>query len=203
MQAQVQCGNQPQDVPPDVQQRIQGDVEGKAQLFTKLLGDVNLKGKVDSSKNEVYQKYIDLDKAQIDHYMIWVACQNIMLDRQLTSPEKLKLWIEIYRELTAKPSGKGSEILSNDHGQIERFELDGGQTILLTLDRLTFTAIGTPFAANGNLIGVSVEGKVQPLSVGSNLTFPFSGGFCKVTLLSLIKERHGGDFLLKCDQSKA
>ncbi len=101
-QAQVQCGPQPENIPPDVQQRIQGDVEGKAQIFTKLLGDVNLKGKVNSSRNEVYQKFNDVDKSTIDRYMIWVSCQNIMLNSNLTTADKTKLWIDIYRELTQK-----------------------------------------------------------------------------------------------------
>ncbi|MET4279831.1 MULTISPECIES: hypothetical protein [unclassified Bradyrhizobium] len=102
-QAQVNCGPQPADVPPDVQLRIRGDVEGKAQVFTRLLGDVDLKGKVDSSRKEVHQKYRDLDKSVIDRYMIWVSCQNIMQDKELKPPEKNRLWIDIYRELI-KPS---------------------------------------------------------------------------------------------------
>jgi hypothetical protein len=96
--AQVQRGAQPV-VPADIQQRIQGDVEGKAQIFSKLLGDVNLKGKVETNTNEVYQKYHDLDKTQIQQYMIWVSCQNIFLDRQLPPADKTKLWIEIYQAL--------------------------------------------------------------------------------------------------------
>lgn len=111
LHAQVQCGTQP-NIPPDVQQRIQGDVEGKAQVFSKLLGDVNLKGKVDSSKNEVYQKYKDLDRAQIDQYMIWVSCQGIMSDQKLDTSEKVKLWLEIYRELTAKATQKSDAKLT-------------------------------------------------------------------------------------------
>ncbi len=103
-QAQVQCGTQPENIPPDVQQRIQGDVKGKAQIFAKLLGDVNLKGKVNSSRNEVYQKFNDVDKSTIDRYMIWVSCQNIMLNSNLSTADKTKLWIDIYRELTQKHS---------------------------------------------------------------------------------------------------
>jgi hypothetical protein len=103
-QAQVQCGSQPENIPPDVQQRIKGDVEGKAQIFTKLLGDLNLKGKVDASRNEVYQRFNDVDKSTIDRYMIWVSCQIIMLDRNLTTADKTKLWIDIYRELVQKHS---------------------------------------------------------------------------------------------------
>jgi hypothetical protein len=135
LHAQVQCGSQPK-IPGDVEDQIKGDVESKAQIFTKLLGDVNLKGTVESSKKEVYQKYKDLDKSQIDQYMIWVSCQNIMLDKQLSAADKSKLWIEIYRELTVKPSGKGESGLQRIEGrwnhnatrtniQITKNEIDG------------------------------------------------------------------------------
>lgn len=40
--AQVNCGEQPKDVPTETQQELKGDVEGKAQLFTKLLGNAEL-----------------------------------------------------------------------------------------------------------------------------------------------------------------
>src|ERR1700676_347805 len=76
----VNCGEQPKELPPDVQERIKGDVEGKAQLFTKLLGSAQLKGTVEASKTELQQKYRDVDKAQMDRYMSWVSCQSIMQD---------------------------------------------------------------------------------------------------------------------------
>ena len=96
---QVSCGDQPKDVPPDVQQIIKADADGRAQLFTKLLGDLDIKGKVEVSKNEMYQKYKNIDKSQIDRYMIWVSCQNIMLDRSLPVVEKNRLWLAVYLEL--------------------------------------------------------------------------------------------------------
>jgi hypothetical protein len=94
----VTCGTQP-DIPPDVSRSFSGDVEGKAQLFTKLLGDLDLKGKIDESKNEVYQKYKNVDKSKIDIYIAWVSCQNIMSDQNLTASQKAKLWIDVYREI--------------------------------------------------------------------------------------------------------
>ena len=108
--AQVNCGNQPSDVPPDIQQQFQGDVEGKAAVFTKLLGDVNLKGKVDSSRSEVYQKYKNLDKSVVDRYMIWVSCQAILQDKTLAPAEKVQLWIQIYRQLQTPSEEKKSRI---------------------------------------------------------------------------------------------
>jgi hypothetical protein len=107
--AQVDCGPNPKDVPPDVQQTLSGDVEGKAQLFTKLLGDANLKGTVATSRNEIYQKFNNIDKSQIDRYMIWVSCQTIMGDKTLDTPRKIQLWISIYKELNAKPQGSSDD----------------------------------------------------------------------------------------------
>ena len=95
----VDCGRQSTELPPDVQERIQGDVEGKAQLFTKLLGDAALKGTVEASKTELQQKYKDVDKAQMDRYMSWVSCQSIMQDKTLTTSDKNRLWVELYREI--------------------------------------------------------------------------------------------------------
>src|SRR5258706_5935173 len=100
--AQVLCGDQPKDVPLEVPEQLKGDVEGKAQLFTKLLGQAELKGTVDATKREVYQKHRDIDKSQIDRYMAWVSCQNIMSDRSLNAIEKNRLWIDVYRELRSE-----------------------------------------------------------------------------------------------------
>lgn len=64
----VNCGEQPK-IPPDVEESIKGDVQGKAQLFTKLLGNAELKGAVEASKKELQQKYKNVDKIRIDEYM--------------------------------------------------------------------------------------------------------------------------------------
>jgi hypothetical protein len=43
------CGEQPQNLPIEVQQQIKGDAEGKAKLAVRLLGDASLSGSVDAS----------------------------------------------------------------------------------------------------------------------------------------------------------
>ena len=43
------CGEQPQNLPIEVQQQIKGDAEGKAKLAVRLLGDASLSGSVESS----------------------------------------------------------------------------------------------------------------------------------------------------------
>lgn len=137
-QGQVNCGNQPTDVPPDIQQQFQGDVEGKATIFTKLLGDVNLKGKVDSSRSEVYQKYKNLDKSVVDQYMIWVSCQAILQDKSLAPAQKIQLWIEIYKQLQVPSEEKKSRIPNDLFSVVELGKT--GQTSISYLE----SVLGAP-----------------------------------------------------------
>jgi hypothetical protein len=116
--AQVSCGDPPRDIPIDVQREIKGDVEGKAQLFTKLLGDTQLTGKIQESKRDLYEKHQNVDKSQIDRYTIWVSCQNIMSDKKLSTSEKSQLFLEVYRQLTAFVPGAANEPPPTDYHMI-------------------------------------------------------------------------------------
>ncbi|MBY5484657.1 hypothetical protein HFO87_09250 [Rhizobium leguminosarum] len=140
--AQVSCGAQPVDVPPDVQQSFKGDVEGKAQLFTRLLGDVNLAGEVETSRDEIHQKYKNLDQSVIDRYMIWVSCQGIMQDQRLSPAEKTRLWIQVYQELS-RPSKTQSRLPATLFNRIEIGR--AGETSIDYLESI----LGTPKTKNG------------------------------------------------------
>src|SRR5207245_5562024 len=96
---QTNCGDLPKDIPKSTQEKLKGDVEGKAQLLTRLIGDAQLKGALETSKAELYQDHQDVDKFQIDRYFAWVACQNIMADPRLTSLQKNDNWMTVYRTL--------------------------------------------------------------------------------------------------------
>src|SRR5260370_37776756 len=60
--AQISCGELPKDLPVAVREQLKGDVEGKAQLLTKMLGDAQLKGKVETSRTELHQEHSNLDQ---------------------------------------------------------------------------------------------------------------------------------------------
>lgn len=93
--AQITCGDPPKDVPIATQEQLKGDAEGKAQLFTKLLGTAQIKGAVDANRTELYQEHKNLDQHQVDMYFLWVSCQTIASDKTLATAEKLKLWEEV------------------------------------------------------------------------------------------------------------
>jgi hypothetical protein len=93
--AQIACGDSPKDIPIAVQEMLKGDVEGKAQLLTKMLGDAQLKGKVETSRTELHQEHKNLDQYQIDMYFMWVACQALNSDKTLSTGDKIKLWTDV------------------------------------------------------------------------------------------------------------
>ena len=191
--AEIRCGDQPRvNLPADRAEGFKADASGKAQLLSRVLPQAEINGKVEQWSTEQRQRYQNIDQQEQRLYFMWVSCQIISSSTQMTDREKQLQWSHVLDAFSQLPASH-EPTFTNEPGHIERFELDGGQTILLTQDQVTFTAIGPPFAANGNLMGVSVEGKVHPLSLGSNVTFPFSGGFCKVTCL-LHKGATGGGF---------
>lgn len=96
--AETNCGPEP-ILPADVSQTIKADIDGKAQAFTKLLGDADLQGKVEKSRHEVYQKYENPDKSRLDNYFAWVSCQQIMTDPQLNAADKVRLILDVYKVL--------------------------------------------------------------------------------------------------------
>jgi hypothetical protein len=103
--AQVSCGDPPRDIPVAVTESIEGDVQGTAQFFTRLLGDASIGGKIQKKRQELYERHINIDKSQIDRYTIWVSCQNIMSATNLSAQQKNDLFLSVYRNLM----GQGSE----------------------------------------------------------------------------------------------
>jgi hypothetical protein len=101
--AQISCGDG-KDVPIAVQEQLKGDVQGKAQLLTKLLPGAELKGTIETSRTELHEQHQNVDQHQLDMYFMWVICQTISADKTLTTPEKPKLWGEARASSPGKPA---------------------------------------------------------------------------------------------------
>jgi hypothetical protein len=104
----VSCGDASKDVPLVIEEQLRGDVEGKAQLLTKMLGSAQIKGTVDASRTELQEEHKNLDQHQIDMYYLWVSCQVIIADKNLSTPDKVKLWADVrlsFPSATEKASG--------------------------------------------------------------------------------------------------
>jgi hypothetical protein len=93
VRAQPSCGD-----PPRVDdQTLKGDLEGKAQLLLKWVGDAGLKGQIEATRSDVFSKYTDAGKARSDNYLEYMFCSFVLSDPKLSTEMKRRA-IQEYRE---------------------------------------------------------------------------------------------------------
>jgi hypothetical protein len=97
-QSQQSCGN-----PPRVDdQTLKGDLEGKAQFLSKLVGDANLKGQIETARTDIFSKYPNAGAAHSDAYLEYMFCTFVLTDPKLTGQEKFRAILE-FREAEREP----------------------------------------------------------------------------------------------------
>lgn len=80
------CG----DPPPVDNTQLKSDIEGKANLLKRFVGNVALKGSIESSRKEIFSKYPSADKLVVDHYITYQTCVLLMNDTSLNTRQKLE-----------------------------------------------------------------------------------------------------------------
>jgi hypothetical protein len=97
-QAQPSCGD-----PPRVDdQRLKGDLEGKAQFLSKLVGDASLKGQIETARTDIFSKYPNAGATRSDAYLEYMFCSFVLTDPKLPTQEKFRS-IQEFRQLAAQP----------------------------------------------------------------------------------------------------
>jgi hypothetical protein len=129
--AQNACGNTPNEVPVETQETLKGDVEGRAQMLTKLLGAAQVKGAIETGRKELYEHHQNLDQHQVDMYFMWVSCQVIMSDKTLPTGDKIKLWNSVKPTFTQKIASAKREqsmgLPNSEHAEvIDTKQIDWG-----------------------------------------------------------------------------
>ena len=80
------CG----DPPPVDSRTLKGELNGQASFLSRFIGDAQLKGKIETSRKEVFSKYPNADKLVVDHYLLFQTCVILMNDNSLNTPQKLE-----------------------------------------------------------------------------------------------------------------
>ncbi len=68
---------------------LKGELTGKAQLLSKFVGDVQLTGKIETSRTEVLTKYPDAERTRGNAYFEYQICVVIMNDKSMSTQQKL------------------------------------------------------------------------------------------------------------------
>lgn len=109
--------------PPPAQFRVRndetlkGELEGKAQLLTKFVGDASLGGKIETSQREIFAKYPDADTARTNAYFVYMFCVLLFSPENHQSYEEKLSALRGFREHL----GQGPSIPQNaaDEGKFE------------------------------------------------------------------------------------
>jgi Caspase domain len=89
-------------------------------------------------------------------------------------------------------------------GRFDRtLRLRGGKTVDLLDGKLSFTMIGTPFGARGDLVGVMANGTRGPLAVGQVVYIEAQPDPCALYLMEIHRKQNEADFALTCGSSVA
>jgi hypothetical protein len=70
-------------------EKIKGELEGKAQFFSRLVGDSSLKGAVEAERRTIYQSANGIQAAWESAYLTYLFCSTVMSDPSISSQGKL------------------------------------------------------------------------------------------------------------------
>ena len=109
-QAKLSCG-----APPELQtkaqdtEKIKGDLQGKAQLLSRFVGDASLSGKIEQEKISIYQSADTVSAAQQIAYVYYIFCSIILPDTTLSTPDKIKALTD-FQDKMREPSKSGTTV---------------------------------------------------------------------------------------------
>jgi hypothetical protein len=158
------CGSVPQlSGTLEHDEKLKGELQGKAQLLSRLVGEAELGGQIESSRRTIYQNSERYFAAQQDAYLAYMFCVILMEDTTKTSDQKIKAIQEfrkppplsaIENPLTAQERARISGIYS---GAVKRRQAGGASVLRGRIYKL----ILNDNLENGNILMYDNDGAFQ------------------------------------------
>ena len=102
----VNCGVPPQrPMQSQEEEKIKGDLQGKAQFLTRLLANGNFQGAVEAERKTIYQSTSGLQAAWQAAYLSYIFCSTVVSDQSLSSQEKLNAILSFRQGMCTVPQG--------------------------------------------------------------------------------------------------
>lgn len=110
------CGSPPSfDVKKEEADAIKGDLNGKAQALSKLVGNAELAGRIEKERKTIYQTSEGSEGNRKDAYLAYVFCVIIMQDKNASMVDKLNA-LQNFRQ---PPPAPHSEVTPKDTWSVE------------------------------------------------------------------------------------
>lgn len=176
------CG----DPPPVANEDLKAEIEGKAQILSRLLGDASLSGEIQTSRTEIFSKYKDDEQSRSNAYLEYQFCVLIFNDQDMSTKEKIEELKNIRREFS-KPTRvegrldgrwQGEAVIFNCSNKlildffVEKDKLFGNVQVKFT----SFWSDDIITGSSGNIDGVISDGLISDIHFDVPLRLPVAGG---------------------------
>jgi hypothetical protein len=96
----LDCGKPP-ELPYKSQEseKLKGELEGKAQMLSRLVGNADLKGAVETERNTIFQSADQVLAAWQSNYLSYVFCASVMSDKSLSVEKRIDAWREFQQAM--------------------------------------------------------------------------------------------------------
>jgi hypothetical protein len=88
------CG----EPPPVADESLRAEIEGKAKLLSRLIGETSLSGSIETAREEIFSKYPDAELSRSNAYFEYQMCVLIMNDKAMTTQQKVEELKKVKRE---------------------------------------------------------------------------------------------------------
>ena len=139
------CGVPPQ-IPTTSQSEnsIKGDLEGKAQFLSSLVGKADLGGNVEATRKELYQNTDKFFAAQNDAYLAYMFCIIVTKDDSVSTADKLKALQEFRKPINSSAVEKPRSLQTLDGHVVIYKGLQGEQKSDASADIQLLASPATP-----------------------------------------------------------
>jgi hypothetical protein len=90
-------------VQSEEEEKIKGELQGKAQFLTRMLANGNFQGAVEAERKTIYQSASGLQASWQAAYLTYLFCSTVMSDKALSSQQKLSAIIVFRQGMCAVP----------------------------------------------------------------------------------------------------
>jgi hypothetical protein len=184
----LDCGKPP-ELPLKSQEteKLKGELEGKAQMLSRLIGNADLKGAVETERNTLFQSADQVLAAWQANYLSYVFCASVMSDKSLSVEKRIDAWRQFQQAM--QPQKSAVSVIRNAFSSTQSIKilppsLGGNDT--LTLANVATLLLGPYYTAFGVTLfldtpalrlpdkqtaGISIEGARLSPYMGKSYTF--------------------------------
>ena len=95
--------------PPVANEKVAGEIKSEAQALSRWLGNAELSGKIQTSREEIFSKYPNANESLFGYYFRYQICILLMSDKTLSNKEKRDELIKIQQAFSKPPPSPNDE----------------------------------------------------------------------------------------------